>query len=137
MNTAISAMMECLNTLYNEKVSQVTVEKLLKLLNPFAPHLCEELWQRLGHKKTISYEPLPSFDAALLIDDEATVVIQVNGKKRGLVSVPLDIDDNSLKQAVMTEMQESQYPLEDGDKFITVRDKKSKKPKLVNVIMKR
>jgi leucyl-tRNA synthetase len=66
------------------------------LLAPYAPHLAEELWQKLGHDKSLAYEPWPEFDASLLKEDVVTVVIQVNGKVRGKLEVPADIGREEL-----------------------------------------
>lgn len=87
-NTAISAMMELTNACYKEPhIGRKTAETLLLLLAPFAPHIAEELWSRLGHQKSLSYEPWPGYDAALTVDDTVTVSIQVNGKLRGTLEV--------------------------------------------------
>ena len=87
-NTAIAAMMEFTNVCYKEtQISRKTAETLLLLVSPFAPHMAEELWQRLGHSKTLAYETWPSFDAALTVDDSLTISVQVNGKLRGTLDV--------------------------------------------------
>ena len=62
----------------------------LKLLSPFAPHLCEELWENIGNKESIFIESWPSYDSVKLIDKNTTVVIQINGKLKGLVSAKKD-----------------------------------------------
>ena len=62
------------------------------LLAPFAPHLAEELWQLLGHDKTLAYEPWPTYDDALIKDDEIEVPVQINGKLRGKIVVPAGSD---------------------------------------------
>ena len=62
------------------------------LLSPFAPHIAEELWQLLGHEKTLAYEPWPEADPALVKDDMVEVPVQVNGKLRSRVTVPADAD---------------------------------------------
>jgi leucyl-tRNA synthetase len=69
------------------------------LLAPLAPHAAEELWQLLGHDQTLAYEPWPSYDPALLEDDELEVPVQVNGKLRGKVVVPADADGAQLEAA--------------------------------------
>ena len=65
------------------------LEKFVLCLSPFAPHLGEELWQFLGHDKTLAYEPWPKFDPAALVEDEIEIPVQVMGKLRGRVKVPL------------------------------------------------
>jgi leucyl-tRNA synthetase len=63
----------------------------LLILSPFAPHLAEELWARLGHEGSLAYAPWPSFDPKKLVLDEVTLAVQVNGKMRGRVTVPADV----------------------------------------------
>ncbi|NBW40823.1 leucine--tRNA ligase [bacterium] len=135
-NTAISALMECLNELISSQVSKETAENFLKLLAPFAPHVSEELWERLGHTSSIAYADWPQYDEKYLQENKVTVVIQVNGKKRGLIDVPLDTGDETLKQLSMEAMSNTQHPLSAEDKFIFVRNKNDQSPKLVNVIQR-
>ncbi len=75
------------------------METLLLLLSPFAPHLAEELWEKLGHKKTLAYEPWPVADEKYLRDDTLEIPVQVNGKLRARVMVPADSTADS-QQAV-------------------------------------
>ena len=63
------------------------------LVSPFAPHLGEELWSRLGGKTTLAYEPWPKFDEALVKDDVIEIGVQVNGKARASISIPADADE--------------------------------------------
>ena len=87
-NTAISAMMEYLNTVREEGAgSRQAIEPLLVMLAPYAPHLTEELWAALGHGQSIFTEHWPTFDERLAAAGEVEVVVQVNGKVRGRVSV--------------------------------------------------
>ena len=89
-NTAISTMMEFNNALPTEPaVSRQTMLSFLQLLAPFAPHLAEELWERLGQAPSIQYAPWPTYDPALLVADEVKIVFQVNGKHRGDALVPV------------------------------------------------
>ena len=82
-NTAIAAKMEWLNGASKESfVSQKTLEQFVLLLAPYSPHMAEELWSRLGHQETLAYEPWPTFDAAMAMDDMVTLSLQVNGKPR-------------------------------------------------------
>jgi leucyl-tRNA synthetase len=92
-NTAISKMMEFTNYYTKADVRPRSVmEKFVLVLSPFAPHIAEELWQLLGHDKSLAYEPWPPADPALVRDDVAEVPVQVNGKLRGRVSVPAGSD---------------------------------------------
>ena len=64
---------------------------MIKVLSPYTPHLCEEIWQRLGQTESLAYQPWPKYDLALTKDDEITVSIQVNGKLRGTLAIPKDM----------------------------------------------
>jgi leucyl-tRNA synthetase len=100
-NTAISAMMELVNQAYKEEsISEASVKDLVLILAPFAPHLCEDLWSRLGGVSSLAYEPWPSFDARFLAEDSVTLSVQVNGKLRGTITVPKDVDQaTAIKEA--------------------------------------
>ncbi len=89
LNTAISSMMELLNVIYKEEnFSREFVNIFLRLLSPFAPHISEEIWQKLTHSgKTMAYEAWPTYDEALCQDDTITVSVQVNGKLRGTLVI--------------------------------------------------
>jgi len=87
-NTAISAMMEFVNLIYRDnRLSKKACKDVVLLLSPFAPHLAEELWQRLGETKSLAYHPWPSYDPELVKEDVVTISIQVNGKLRGTLSI--------------------------------------------------
>jgi leucyl-tRNA synthetase len=103
-NTAIAAMMELTNHLTKLEVKPRSVlEPFVLLLSPFAPHLAEELWQALGHQRTLAYEPWPTFDPALTKADEIEVPVQINGKLRAKLTVPADIDDETLKATALAD----------------------------------
>ncbi len=100
MNTAISKMMVLVNALTKEETKpRESIEALLKLLAPFAPHICEELWEALGHGRSISKEHWPSYDPSLCRDDMVTIVVQVNGKKRDAFEVEAQADKEGVLQA--------------------------------------
>ncbi len=89
LNTAIAQMMEFVNLAYKENGISKNAAKILSLLlSPFAPHIGEELWERLGGSETLAYETWPPFDSALVVEGMITLSIQVNGKLRGTVEVP-------------------------------------------------
>jgi leucyl-tRNA synthetase len=103
-NTAIAALM----TLANQFGSQERIRKdhwqtFLTLLAPFAPHICEELWQTLGHARSLAYEPWPQFDPAMLREDEIEVPIQVNGKLRSKVRVPTGADAEKVREIALAD----------------------------------
>ena len=94
-NTAISAMMVFINETddilkaQNGAIAKEAAEKFVQCLAPFAAHLGEELWESLGHKDTIAYEPWPQYDEAALVEDEIEIPVQVLGKLRGRIKVPV------------------------------------------------
>lgn len=71
-----------------------------QLLAPFAPHLAEELWRSLGHAQSLTYEPWPTFDPSLLVEDTWTLVVQVNGKKRDDLQIPASLDPKADGEAI-------------------------------------
>ena len=90
-NTAIAQMMVFTNEMNKlDQRSRVLLEPFVLLLAPFAPHLSEELWQRLGHPPSVSQQPWPRFDPALVMSDRLEIPIQVNGKLRGKIEVGID-----------------------------------------------
>ncbi|MFN0021718.1 MAG: leucine--tRNA ligase [Pirellulaceae bacterium] len=103
-NTAISRMMEFVNFFTKQSVRPHSVmERFVLLLSPFAPHIAEELWQLLGHDKTLAYEPWPTFDDALTKDAEIEIPVQILGKLRGKVVVPAGSDQATLIAAARAE----------------------------------
>lgn len=101
-NTAISQMMIFVNDLYkSEARPKSTLKTLSQLLMPFAPHLAEELWQRLGGEGLVSLAPWPKFDPELVVDDVVTMAVQVNGKMRGTIEIPVDAsEEQAMKLAL-------------------------------------
>ena len=95
-NTSISAMMEFINEFPGGKMPRAAYEVLIQMLNPFAPHLTEEMWEKLGHKDTLVFEPWPTFDASKLVENDMTIVVSVNGKRVKDFVVPVDIAENDL-----------------------------------------
>jgi len=103
-NTAISALMELSNHLTRQEVrSKKVMETLVLLLAPYAPHLAEELWQVLGHTKTLAYEPWPVFDPKLTQAAAVEVPVQMNGKLRSKVMVPVGSDEAATKEAALAD----------------------------------
>lgn len=92
-NTAISALMSFVNELYRvPRASREDLETLALLLSPFAPHMAEECWKVLGHPHTLALEPFPTHREEYLVDEVLTLAVQVSGKLRGQVEVPVGID---------------------------------------------
>ena len=103
-NTAIAKLIELNNHL--TKVGSMprdVAEALVLMVSPFAPHLGEELWHRLGHDETVAYAPFPVADPAFLVDDTIEYPVQVNGKLRGHVTVPADADAAAVEAAALAD----------------------------------
>jgi leucyl-tRNA synthetase len=102
-NTAIAQMMIFINELFKLDSYPISlVEPFIQLLSPFAPHISEEIWHRLGHNQTITYEPWPRFDPALTVDDEVTIVLQVNGKVCDRVMAARGLSESELEELALS-----------------------------------
>ncbi len=105
-------MMEFMNHLESggAKYSKVTLEILIKLLAPFAPHICEEIWREiLKHKKSIHLEEWPKYDEKFLEEDKFDLVIQVNGVLRDLVRVPKNITKEQAEKIAVLQPKITKY----------------------------
>jgi len=78
-------------------------ETLVRVANPMIPHLCEELWEQLGHKTLLTDTPWPTVDETLLVSDTVTIAVQVNGKLRATISLPKDTQQKDAETAAMNE----------------------------------
>jgi leucyl-tRNA synthetase len=134
VNTPISTLMELLNTVSDKPISEASLSAMVRLLAPFAPHLAEELWERLGNTSSVGLAAWPSFNPSLIEDAVVTVVIQVTGKKRATIDVAPTISEEELKAAVISAMTGTQYAVKTSDRFITVRNPGTSVPRLVNVL---
>jgi leucyl-tRNA synthetase len=76
---------------------------LALLLSPFAPHLGEEIWQRLGHERSLAFEPWPEFDPALIHEETVEIGVQVDGRLRGTVTLPTDADEETALAGALAE----------------------------------
>jgi leucyl-tRNA synthetase len=96
-NTAIAELIKLNNEMGRlERVPRGLAEKFTLILAPFAPHLAEELWQRLGHAQSLARQPWPAYDPATLVESTMELPVQVNGKLRDRVTVPADADEGSI-----------------------------------------
>lgn len=103
-NTAISQMMIFINAVYKEDVfPKIYAEGFVKLLNPVAPHIGEELWSMLGHDSTIAFESWPTYDESKIVENEVEVAVQVNGKLRATIKISIDEDDDSIREKALNE----------------------------------
>lgn len=103
-NTAIAKMMEFVNSANKtEKIDMHIGEKFILILSPFAPHIAEEIWQRLGHTKTLAYEPWPEYDVNLIKENTIEIPIQVNGKLRSKITISIDLSDKEILEQARKE----------------------------------
>jgi leucyl-tRNA synthetase len=121
LNTAVSAMMELVNELYafaasaapdraeTRLVMREAIEALVRMLSPFAPHTCEELWEQLGHTDGLTHAAWPAFDAEVAKADEVVIPVQVNGKVRGRLTVAADATEQQLEQAALADAAVAAY----------------------------
>ena len=101
-NTAIAAMMEFVNAATKwDSRPMGAMRPFVLLLSPYAPHIAEELWQRLGHAESLAYHPWPECDTSYLVDESVKIPVQVNGKMRGLVEVPTDATEEQIAAAAL------------------------------------
>jgi len=101
-NTAISAMMIFINHLSRQAVRpRSLIEKFVLILSPFAPHITEELWEKLGHTNSLAYESWPEYDKQLIKEKEIELAVQVNGKIKDKIVVSTDADEEQIKQKAL------------------------------------
>ncbi len=102
-NTAISQLMVFINECYKvDEVYKPYIEGFVKMLAPIAPHIGEELWSKLGHEESITYQPWPTYDEALLVDDEVEIVVQVNGKLRAKIKIAKDTSKEEMQEIALS-----------------------------------
>ena len=130
-NTAISQMMVFTNSCIKKgKVNKSTGETFIKILSPFAPHLCEELWEIYGHKESISKELYPEYNKEYLIEDTFEYPVSFNGKLRFRVELPLDMENEDIEKTVLEH--------ENAEKWLAGKQVKKViivKNKIINVVI--
>jgi leucyl-tRNA synthetase len=121
-NTAIAAMMEYMNAVRKDDRSPHIdeVRPLVQLVAPYAPHIAEELWERLGSVDSVMDSGWPAFDAALAREDFIQMAVQVNGKLRGTISVPREIDQEAALAAALAEPQVAKFVISSPRKVVFV-----------------
>ncbi len=141
-NTAISALMELTNEMGRFELVgpadeaderrfaySYAVETLLLLLSPFAPHLCEELWERLGRSGSIFHAAWPTYDPAVITAEEIVVVVQVDGKVRSRLFMPAGADDGAMREAALADERVKTWLADRPTRKVVVVPKK-----LVNIV---
>jgi leucyl-tRNA synthetase len=130
INTAIAKLIVLNNHLTTLPAApREAVEALVLMTAPVAPHVAEELWERLGHERSLAHEPFPVADPALLVEDTVTCVFQVQGKVRGRADVATSASDDELRELALADAG-VQRALDGRD----VRTVIVRAPKLVNVV---
>jgi leucyl-tRNA synthetase len=130
-NTSVSVLMEAVNELYKFKADQgfeasnwqTTIETLIQILAPFAPHISEELWHQLGHQDSIHVSVWPDFDPSYLVKDKIKLIIQVNGKLRGEIEVAKDIAEAEAVEAAKAHPRVTQYLKQEIKRTVYVKHK--------------
>ena len=115
-NTAIAAVMELVNALYafpdkaaSAPVLREAIETVVRLLSPFVPHICEELWQALGYTDSLETCSWPVWEEDALVAETLLIVVQVNGKVRGKVTVPADADQAAVEKAALADVNVARF----------------------------
>jgi leucyl-tRNA synthetase len=119
-NTAISKIMELNNKIYkyiqklprknhNKELLTQVIEKMVQLLAPFAPHMCEELWERIGKEFSIFDGGWPEYDEDKLVAETVTIAAQINGKVRDEIEVPVDADKDKIKEIALKSERVQKY----------------------------
>jgi leucyl-tRNA synthetase len=108
LNTAVAALMELVNEIYRLEdvagegpVLHEALETVVLLLSPFTPHICEELWSRLGHAESLVRAPWPAFDPEAAREDEIELAVQVNGKVRARISVAREAEEATVRETAL------------------------------------
>jgi leucyl-tRNA synthetase len=131
-NTAIAQMMIFVNEVMKSETKPRTIlENFVLVLAPFAPHIAEELWQKLGHADSLAYEPFPAYDSAKLVETTVEVVLQLNGKIRSKISVEKDTPEHQLEALCRADDHIRKYL--DGKEIVKTIVVKNK---LVNLVVK-
>ena len=130
-NTSVSNFMICVNELTDLKCSKRSVlEPLLVLLSPYAPHITEELWEKLGHKESIAYAPFPELNEQYLIEDNFNYPVSFNGKMRFQIELPAGLSVQEIEKEVMGREEVLKYLNGAAPKKIIIVPKK-----IVNIVV--
>ena len=130
-NTAIAALMALVNEYYDRGISRGDMKALLLMLSPFAPHICEEIWEQLGFGGMCCQQAWPEYDESKTVEAEKTIAVQVNGKLRSTVTVATDSDDRTVIDAACADAKIAK--MMEGMELVKTIVVKNK---LVNLILK-
>ena len=132
-NTAIAALMTLLNQFGDKGCNRAELRTFLQLLSPFAPHICDEIWENHGFAGICSVSPWPVYDEAMCRDAEIDMAVQVNGKLRGAIHVEADSPDDAVIAAAQADEKVSRFLEKQGGRIVKTIVVKNK---LVNLIVK-
>ncbi len=131
-NTAISQLMIFINECYkNDIIPKKYAEGFVKLIYPITPHVGEEMWMKLGHNNTISFESWPTYDESMLVEDLIEIAVQVNGKVRATISISVNDDESVIKERALKEENVKRHI--DGKEIVKLIIIKGK---IVNIVVK-
>lgn len=123
MNTGISQMMIFMNTIEKEAISKKDFMTFLKLLSPYAPHISDELWHKLGGEETIHLEHWPEFDSSKIEESEVSIVIQINGKVRHKIEAPNGISEEEITKLALESDEVQKWVEGEPKKIIYIENK--------------
>ena len=138
LNTAVAALMELVNEIHRLESARrrgstagtaalrEALETLVLLLGPFTPHVCEEMWERLGTQDGLVRAAWPAFDAAAAREDEVELAVQVNGKVRGRITVPRDAGEGEVREKALAEPRVAEQLAGPDDRQVRGRPRPSR-----------
>ena len=118
-NTVVAKLIEYVNYLtktYPDSAPRAAVTPLVQMVAPVAPHIAEELWAKLGHADTLTFEPFPTFDESLLTDDTVEVPVQINGKVKARIDVAVDASKEDMERTALADARVAE--LTDGKTIV-------------------
>ena len=96
-------MIEFVNAASGRRLARDQAERFVRVIAPFAPHVAEEIWSRLGHERSLAAEPWPSWDESALVDETVEIPVQIGGKVRAKITVPAAAEPAEIEQAALAD----------------------------------
>ena len=130
-NTVVSTLMICLNELIDQKCKNIQIfSDFIILLSPYAPHFCEEIWEKIGHSSSITKVEFPQWDKKYLVESEIVYPVSFNGKMRFKVNLPADMEKNEIEKIIMSSEKTKHYIGSSTPKRIIIVPKK-----IINIVI--
>ena len=130
-NTVVSTLMICLNELIDQKCKNIQIfSDFIILLSPYAPHFCEEIWEKIGHSSSITKVKFPQWDKKYLVESEIVYPVSFNGKMRFKVNLPADMEKNEIEKIIMSNEKTKHYIGSSTPKRIIIVPKK-----IINIVI--